>query len=174
MSVDGICSTAVCIGRNYFDVAYMPETFSKTTAKSFRKGGIVNLERPLSWRASIDGHFVLGHVDARARVVRVEKSGRSAMFTLSAPRKIADYVVPRGSVALNGVSLTVAKKEGRYSFKVGLIPQTLSTTNLGIISSGGEVNIETDLLMRYLIERKKHDRVIHHAKKRVRKKDSAP
>src|SRR3989344_2566093 len=147
ISVDGICSTIASTGQNYFEVEYMPQTLSKTTAALFEKGAILNLEHSLKYGDRIHGHFVAGHVDIRARVVGIEKDGRSRLVRVQLPRTLSRYVVSHGSIAVNGVSLTVARKSDT-SFTVALIPHTLEATNLANLKTGDAVNIECDVLAR--------------------------
>ena len=148
VSVDGICSTVVANSSAHFEVEYMPETLMKTTASSFQMKRIVNIERSLKYGDRIHGHFVMGHVDSVVRVASIEMQGRSRLVTFSLPRQMSKFVVPRGSVAVNGVSLTVARKE-RGSFAVALIPHTLAITNLEVLQVGDAVNIECDVMARY-------------------------
>lgn len=148
--VDGICSTVERRGAGYFEVAYMPETLSKTTAPSFERGSRLNLERSLKLSDFVDGHLVAGHVDIAARIVAVKAAGDSKMITIELPKELKAYVSAGGSVAINGVSLTVARKEGRTA-TVALVPFTLMHTNLGGLKKGDKVNVEVDLLMRALV-----------------------
>lgn len=148
--VDGICSTVMRQKGGSFYVEYMPETLSKTTAGAFAAGRAVNLERSLKLQDMIDGHLVTGHVDAKARVVSVKRTGSSQLITVELPKNLRRYVLARGSIALNGVSLTVARKYGR-TITVALVPYTRAHTNLGVLTKGDEVNVETDMLVRALV-----------------------
>jgi len=148
ISVDGICSTVVAKAAKYFEIEYMPETLGKTTADAFGEKRIVNLERSLTYGDRIHGHFVMGHVDARIRIISIEREGRSRLVTFSLPSTLSKFIVPRGSCAINGVSLTVARKT-RGRFAVALIPHTLAATNLGQLKEGEEANLECDTLARY-------------------------
>ncbi len=148
--VDGICSTVEKRGAGFFEVTYMPETLSKTTASSFSEGALLNLERSLKLSDFVDGHLVSGHVDAAARVVAVKAAGGSKTMAIELPKELKAHVSARGSIAINGVSLTVAHKEGR-KVTVALIPFTLAHTNLGNLKKGDKVNIEADLLTRSLV-----------------------
>lgn len=168
LSVDGICSTVVARGPNYFDVEYMPETLSKTTAGMFLPKRVVNLERSLKWNDRVHGHFVAGHIDARGKVIAIGKDGRSRIITISIPPELGKFIAPRGSIAVNGVSLTIARAS-RRRIEVALIPYTLRMTNLGVLKKGDEVNIECDLLARYVLGRG-GGRVKRYAKRGVRKK----
>ncbi len=165
ISVEGICSTVASLDRDYFEVEYMPQTLSKTTAALFCKNDSVNLERSLQYGDRIHGHFVAGHVDATAKILRVETNGRSRRIVCALSRALAKFIVARGSVAMNGVSLTVAEKS-RHSFTVALIPYTLKATNLGELKKGDPVNIECDMLARYgLAALKRGGKVRTHATK---------
>ena len=148
VAVDGICSTIVLASKELFAVEYMPQTLKKTTASSLKKGTSVNLERSLVYGKRIHGHFTMGHVDARAMILTLSEHGRSRLMTIRMPRGLSKYVVARGSVAIHGVSLTIAKKT-QGAFVVALIPHTLKVTNLGQLKSGDEVNVECDMLARY-------------------------
>ena len=150
ISVDGVCSTVVARGKGFFDVEYMPETLSKTTAGAFAPMRMVNLERSLTVRDFIDGHIVQGHVDAAIRVVGIEEQKGSRRVSVAIPAHLRKFVVPQGSVALNGVSLTIARVSGARA-TVALIPHTLTHTNLGFLKSGDMINIEVDLIARYII-----------------------
>jgi len=153
VAIDGICSTVVARSVKSFDVEYMPETLSKTTAGTFTKGMHVNLERSLKLSDTLDGHFVAGHVDARADIVEIKKRGRATDMSIQLPRDLLQFVVPQGSIAINGVSLTVARVKNS-TIVVALIPHTLSHTNLGSLRRGDTVNVEVDLLARYLAAQK--------------------
>lgn len=150
VSVDGICSTVVAQGKDFFEVEYMPETLAKTTAGDLLPGAVVNLERSLRHGDFIDGHFVQGHVDARGRITAVQKTGASRLLTIAIPKSLRRFVAARGSVAVSGVSLTVARVSPA-SFKIGIIPHTLASTNLGDLKKGDAVNVETDMLARYRV-----------------------
>jgi riboflavin synthase len=154
VSVDGICSTIARLSSRYFAVVYMPETLSRTTAKEFAPGRVLNLERPLRIGARLHGHLVQGHVDARGTVTEVEKKGNSKVLTMRFPRELRKFVAPKGSICVNGVSLTVVTA-GRDSCSVALIPYTVRHTNLGILKKGSRVNVEVDLVARYLVHAKK-------------------
>lgn len=164
VSVDGICSTVVAKTASSFDVEYMPQTLRHTTAAQFQSKRMVNLERSLRYGDRIHGHFVAGHIDTRANIQGVKKRGRSRLVLVSLPRELSKFVVARGSVAINGVSLTVAKKTHGF-FAVALIPHTLAKTNLGDVQRGDDVNIEADMLARY----RGSGTVSTHAKKKTRR-----
>jgi riboflavin synthase len=149
VDVDGICSTVARLVPGAFEVEYMPETLSKTTASLFKKGSIVNLERSLAYGKRIDGHPVQGHVDIAAPLSGAEAKGKSKELTFKLPARVSRRVALHGSIAINGVSLTVARMRGTR-ITVALIPHTLAHTNLGALRVGQSVNIETDHSAAYL------------------------
>ncbi len=149
INVDGICSTVVKKGSGYFDVQYMPETLSKTTAATFKKGMLVNLERSLKFGDRIDGHPVQGHVDCTAPVREIVHQGGSREITIKPNAKLARAAMLHGSIALSGVSLTIAKKHGP-NVTVALIPYSLKHTTLGTLKAGDLVNVEFDHSRAYL------------------------
>ena len=151
ITVDGICSTVVAFGKTYFDVEYMPETLRKTTAGQFMKDRTVNLERSLTLRDPLDGSIVSGHVDACGTVTVIEHEGESWLITLSYPLTLSKYIAAQGSIVVNGVSLTVAQMKKKGTFTVALIPYTLTHTNLGGLRKKDRVNIEIDVLARYVV-----------------------
>ncbi len=146
--VDGICSTIIKTGAN-FKVEYMPETLSKTNIGERKIGDNVNLERSLKLNDLLSGHLVTGHIDLTGRVKKIKNSGNSKVIEFSVDKKFAKYLVNKGSVAVNGVSLTVVKA-GNNSFSVSLIPHTLKITNLGGLKIGDTVNLEFDVIAKYL------------------------
>ncbi len=149
INVDGICSTVVKEGSGFFDVEYMPETLSKTTAVSFQRGTLLNLERSLKFGDRIDGHPVQGHVDCTAAVREIVQKGGSREITIKPSAKFARAAILHGSIAINGVSLTIAKKRGP-NITVALIPYTLKHTTLGELKVGYVVNVEFDHSRAYL------------------------
>ena len=149
VSIDGICSTVERSRANYFDITYMPETLRISTAGNLRAGRFVNLERSLRGGDLIDGHIVQGHVDGVGIVAAVRTRGSSKEITIVVPRPLMRFIAPKGSIAVDGVSLTVAARKGD-SFTVALVPHTLVSTTLGALTKGSRVNIETDLIARYL------------------------
>lgn len=149
VDVDGICSTVVTSSATSFEVEYMPETLSKTSASTFKKGRVVNLERSLKYGQRIDGHPVQGHVDTTAPVRDVVRKGRSREITIKPNATLARQAFLHGSIAINGVSLTIAQKHGP-NLSVALIPHTIKTTNLGSLRVGDAVNIEFDHSTAYL------------------------
>jgi riboflavin synthase alpha subunit len=147
VAVSGVCVTALERGRRLV-ADLSAETLRVTTLSELAPGDRVNLERALPWRGRVSGHFVLGHVDAVARVVDVEKSRGSWSYRFSIPRGLAPFVVRKGSVALDGVSLTVASRRAR-DFEVAIVPETRRRTTFREMRPGDAVNFEIDLLARY-------------------------
>jgi len=154
ISIDGICSTVEAAGGSFFEVEFMHETLKKTTAGFFKKGTTVNLERPLKVGGRLDGHFVLGHVDARCPVSKVPLRTAAKELAVRVPAELSRLIVPRGSVTFNGVALTVVKCD-RSVCTVALIPYTLSKTNLGTLRPDDMVNVEVDVIARYVAARRR-------------------
>lgn len=149
----GCCLTATSIatmgGRTHFTVDVSNETLSVTTLGLWKTGTRVNLERALAMGAELGGHIMTGHVDGLARILDRRSDGDSVRFRFEVPAGIAGYIASKGSVALDGTSLTVNEVEGR-TFGVNLIPHTLAVTTWGERQPGEEVNLEVDLLARYV------------------------
>ena len=149
VSVNGVCLTADRLQTGGFSARVMPETARKTTLGSLRPGRRVNLERALAAGSRLGGHLVLGHVDGVGAIVSRRREGESSILTVEAPPEVSFYLVPTGSVTLEGVSLTVASLEaGRFS--VSLVKHTLERTTLGGLAEGDEVNLEADILGKYV------------------------
>jgi riboflavin synthase len=136
-------------GSGWFAVSVSAETLSRTTIGGWRKGTRVNLERALRLGDELGGHIVSGHVDCVATIVSTVPDGSSQRFVIEVEDGIHRFVAEKGSVAVDGVSLTVNEVEGRR-FGVNLIPHTLSVTTLGRVVSGDRVNLEVDMLARYV------------------------
>ncbi len=149
ITVDGICSTVTQLGTPFFEVEYMPETLKKTTVRDFQKGSWVNLERSLTLRDYIDGHLVSGHIDTRAKVAKIKEIGDTKEITFAVPKAFMKYIVEKGSIAINGISLTVVAAKGT-AVSVALIPYTLTHTNLGLLKVRDSVNVEVDMVARYV------------------------
>ncbi|HUG63158.1 MAG TPA: riboflavin synthase [Methylomirabilota bacterium] len=148
----GACLTAVEVGRgagrNWFDVEASVETLAKTTMGGWSTGARVNLERPLKIGDELGGHIVTGHVDGVALLLSREDVGGMARLTFEAPRELARFIAQKGSVTLDGTSLTVNGVDGDR-FDVMLIPHTLSVTTWGSSAAGDRVNLEVDMMARY-------------------------
>ncbi|PKP71367.1 MAG: riboflavin synthase [Alphaproteobacteria bacterium HGW-Alphaproteobacteria-4] len=152
IACDGVCLTVVAKGeapRNWFEVDISAETLSKTNLGLWVPGRRVNLERALRVGDELGGHIVSGHVDGLAEIIALAPEGDSTRFTFRAPAALAGYIAPKGSVALNGTSLTVNEVSGA-DFGVNIIPHTKSVTTWGTAAVGDTVNLEIDTLARYV------------------------
>jgi riboflavin synthase len=149
ISVNGVCLTATAIEGARFSTDVMNETLRLTSLGEVREGTAVNLELAMSPTDRFGGHIVQGHVDGVGRITRVAPDGFSRRVTVQAPEQVMRYVVHKGSITVDGISLTVAETDGR-SFTVSLIPETLERTNLGTAEPGTTVNLEVDVLAKYV------------------------
>ncbi len=145
--VSGVCLTALRNGR-LLAADLSSETLRRSTLGATGAGDRVNLERALRWGDRLSGHFVMGHVDGVSRVLSIRRAGNSWTYRFSVPRGLERFVAAKGSVALDGVSLTVASRRGR-AFSVAVIPETHRRTTLGRLKSGDRVNFEADVFARY-------------------------
>ena len=150
VAVDGACLTVIEASARGFAVDVIGTTLDRTVAGSYRAGARVNLERALRMSDRIDGHLVQGHVDGIGYLMRSVKNGEFWMMDFRLPRMVADQTVERGSVALNGVSLTVSSMPETDVCRVGVIPFTHANTNLGEVAEGAPVNVEGDLIGKYV------------------------
>ena len=149
IAVDGVCLTVKNISGKEFSADLSEETLKLTTLSESNPGSRVNLERALKMNDRFGGHFVTGHIDGKGSIAEKTVSNQSAEITISVPEEIMQYVVKKGSIAVNGISLTVARCDSN-SFTVAIIPLTLQITNLGMKKIGDEVNIETDVIGKYI------------------------
>jgi riboflavin synthase len=149
IACNGCCLSVVERGPGWFAVEASTETLSRTTLGSWRVGTPVNLERPLKLGDELGGHLVQGHVDGVGTLVGRRPDGGSVRLSFEAPKDLARYIASKGSVAVDGVSLTVNEVEGVH-FGVNIIPITQEMTNLGRLAEGMRVNLEIDLLARYV------------------------
>ncbi|MBA4326106.1 MAG: riboflavin synthase [Rhodobacter sp.] len=159
IACDGVCLTVVALGdqpENWFDVEISAETVSKTNLGGWVSGKRVNLERALKVGDELGGHIVSGHVDGLAEVVKVAPEGGSVRVTFRAPEALAKFIAPKGSVALNGTSLTVNEVAGA-EFGVNLIPHTQEVTTWGEVAVGDRVNLEVDTMARYVARLREYD-----------------
>jgi len=147
IAVSGVCLTVVALHEGAFEVDVSQETLA--CAAGFERGAPVNLEKALRLADRLGGHLVSGHVDARGTVERFEAAGDNRLLEISVPQALGKYIARKGSVTVDGVSLTVNSVE-TAAFTVNLIPHTLAHTNLGRLAPGAFVNIEIDLLARYV------------------------
>lgn len=149
ISVNGVCLTVSQVHASAFSADVMPETLRNTDLSNLTAGSRVNLERALAVGERLGGHFVSGHIDGTGEISQITREGNALVIKFTAPVSILRYLVPKGSVAVDGISLTVVElnKEG---FSVSLIPHTAESTTLGYKKRGDTVNLEADMLMKYL------------------------
>jgi len=153
ISCSGVCLTVVDKGDDWFAVDVSAETTSRTAADHWREGAKLNLERSLRLGDELGGHILTGHVDAVATVTKAASEGDSVRLGISVPRNLAAMIAPKGSIALDGVSLTVNTVRDAADgteFSVNIIPHTAHETTLGYIQSGQQLNVEVDVLARYI------------------------
>jgi riboflavin synthase len=149
IAVNGVCLTVVDFGSDYFRADVMPETLKATNLGNLERGSLVNLEQSLKPDDFIGGHFVTGHVDSTAPVRSIKSENNAKIVELEVDQQTEKFIVHKGSVALNGVSLTVMGIEAGI-LKISLIPESWSETNLSELAAGDTVNIETDMLGKYV------------------------
>ena len=149
VSCNGVCLTVVRTDKNSFDVQLVNETLDRTTAEFWKEKDELNLERALLPSTRMGGHFVQGHVDCVTKILKIKHFDKSSTWTFKMNDDIEKYIVEKGSIALNGVSLTVASKD-RNSFDVALIPHTIELTTFGNLTIGDSVNVEVDILGKYI------------------------
>ena len=149
IACDGVCLTVVDLGSDWFEVQVSAETISKTNLNEWAEGRGINLERALRVGDELGGHIVSGHVDGVATVVAIRGEGDSTRLTFEAPPALARFIASKGSVALNGTSLTVNEVEGNR-FGVNVIPHTKEVTTWGGVKKGDRINLEIDTLARYV------------------------
>jgi riboflavin synthase len=150
LAVNGVCLTVVAADVDGIHADVSPETARVSTLGTLRRGNLVNLERPLRADARIGGHFVQGHVDATATIEEIRQDGDSSWLTIRFPPLLAPYIVRKGSITVNGISLTVAGVDDRH-FDVQIVPYTWTHTNLHIAKTGDVINIECDILGKYVV-----------------------
>ena len=149
IAVNGVCLTATAISPRRFSVDISPETLSRTTLGDLKSGSRVNLERALRLADRLGGHLVSGHVDGIGQVVEKRATGQFTVYTITLPPGLERYVIEKGSIAVDGISLTVNScQEGRFS--VAIIPHTAKLTTMGFRGVGDKVNIEVDLIGKYI------------------------
>jgi riboflavin synthase len=149
IAVNGACLTAVTISGNRFEVDVSPETLGNTTLGSAKVGDRVNLERALRLSDRLDGHLVSGHIDGIGVLRQRRTLGNAVLIAISVPKALTRYMIHKGSVAVDGVSLTINRLEAE-SFEVSIIPHTADLTTVGFKQPGSRVNIETDLIGKYI------------------------
>jgi len=151
IAVDGTCLTITEQEKDWFRVDTMPETLRCTRLGSLQPGDIVNLERPLAANGRIGGHMVQGHIEAAVPVLSIREDGIALQVEIALPEQLRPYVISKGFIAVNGVSLTVVES-GQDHFSIALIPYTQEHTNLGCLQVGTLLNLETDILGRYVVQ----------------------
>lgn len=156
IACDGVCLTVIETRDDWFDVEISAETVSKTNLSDWVVGRTVNLERALKVGDELGGHIVSGHVDGVARIVKMLEEGDSTRVTLTVPEALARFIAPKGSVALNGTSLTVNEVDG-CNFGINFIPHTKKVTTWGRAAVGDAVNLEIDTLARYVARLREFD-----------------
>jgi len=149
IAVNGVCLTAVAVQDSRIDVEVVRETLSRSNLGAVQPGDPVNLERPMSAQGRFDGHIVQGHVDGVGTVSQVVSDGDDRRLTIRVPTGLARFIVEKGSITVDGVSLTVTGV-GSDSFEVALIPHTLEVTTLGLRREGDPVNLEVDIIAKYV------------------------
>jgi len=149
ISVNGVCLTALNIGPDSFAADVSKETLQRSTLGSLKPGAPVNLERAVTPATRLGGHIVQGHVDGRGQFVDVDNHGESWTVRIAYPKEIARYLVFKGSVAVEGISLTIAALTDDY-FEIAIIPKTWEVTNLSHLKPGDNVNIEVDIIGKYV------------------------
>lgn len=157
VSVNGVCLTVAELDGEELGFDLAPETLERSTLGELKIGDTVNLERPLTLATPLGGHLVQGHVDGVGRVAGVEESGDGARMRIEPSNGLGRYLVEKGSVAIDGVSLTVASMD-KSDFEVALVPHTLEATTLGEKEQGSLVNIEVDILAKYVEKLTRRDR----------------
>jgi riboflavin synthase len=149
VSVEGVCSTVQRSDASTFSVVYMPETLRRSTLGELGVNDPVNLERSLTLSSLIGGHLVQGHVDATGVIGGIRSEGEAKIYEFSAPRRLSKYIVEKGSIAIDGISLTVVSaRPGRFT--VSFLAYTLSRTTMGGKRVGGRVNLEADMVAKYI------------------------
>lgn len=160
IAVDGTCLTVTARGEDWFQVDVMPETLRCTRLGSLAAGATMNLERSLAANGRIGGHMVQGHIEATASVLALTPDGIGLLVEIELPARLAPFIITKGFIALNGVSLTVVERQADR-FSVALIPYTREHTNLGQLRVGTLLNLETDIVGRYVVNMAEQGRSEH-------------
>ena len=149
IACSGICLTVIEVDTNNFKVDASPETLSVTTLGTWQEGSEVNLERSLALGDELGGHFVMGHVDEIGEVIAITPKGESHCLKIKASSALAQLIAPKGSIAVDGVSLTI-NQATKTDFEVMIIPHTWKNTTLGSLKEGSKINLEADIVARYV------------------------
>ena len=155
IAVDGTCLTVTDLGENWFQVDTMPETLRCTRLDTLHRGDPLNLERSLAVNGRVGGHMVQGHIEDTAPILALKPDGIGLEVEIGLPEHMRSFVIPKGFIAINGVSLTVVKRQ-TDRFSVALIPYTREHTNLGQLQIGSIVNLESDIVGRYIVQFMEH------------------
>jgi len=151
IAINGACLTVTDFDRASFSVDVMPETLQRTNLGHLKSGDGVNLERPMALGGQLGGHLVQGHVDDIGRIISLEWEGDALLFRFEAPPEIMRYTVPKGFIAIDGISLTIMDKD-ESSFRVSVVEYTRRNTNLGSRKTGDLVNLEADIIAKYVAQ----------------------
>ena len=151
VAINGVCLSATKISRNKCDFEMIDETTKKTDLGNVKAGSTVNVERSLKVGDRLEGHFVLGHIDGVATIIKIEKKPKEVKIWFKIPKKLTKYVVKKGSIALDGISLTLVDVKKDIA-SVCLIPHTINVTNFKSKKIGDKLNIETDVLGKYILK----------------------
>jgi riboflavin synthase len=149
LAINGVCLSLIKKEKSILSFNISEETYRQTNLGSLRIRDMLNLELPVTLSTPLSGHLVTGHVDTTGKILKIVSSGKGKRFTFSFPEKLRPYFVPKGSVCINGISLTIADIS-TLSFDVELIPITLKNSNLGVLKRGSTVNIESDIIGKYV------------------------
>lgn len=149
VATNGVCLTVTALGKDFFQADVMHETMNRSSLESLKPGSHVNLERAMPANGRFGGHMVSGHIDGTGNIVTVEKDDNAVWYTISAEQQILRYVIEKGSIAIDGISLTVAKVTD-HDFSVSIIPHTLKETILAEKKVGDIVNLENDMVGKYI------------------------
>lgn len=149
IAIDGVCQTVTAVGKNYFSAQVSSETLRLTTFSKLKSGVKVNLERALTLNSRLGGHIVTGHIDGVAKVKSIKKESEFYNMSFEVKKDLTKYIVKKGSVTLNGISLTVADIT-TTNFSIAIIPHTFENTNLKFLQTDDFVNIEVDILAKYI------------------------
>lgn len=149
VATNGVCLTVTALGRDFFQADVMHETMNRSSLGSLKPGSHVNLERAMPANGRFGGHMVSGHIDGIGKITTIEKDDNAMWYTISADEQILRYIIEKGSIAIDGISLTVAKVTGR-DFSVSIIPHTLKETILAEKKKGDIVNLENDMVGKYI------------------------
>lgn len=150
VAINGVCLTAVNISKGITEFEMIGETIKKTNLGSLERGDRVNIERSLKVGERLEGHFVLGHVDGVGIISKIEKQTNQVQIWIKIPKELSKHVIKKGSITVDGISLTIVDKL-KDQFSVSIIPHTMQVTNLGYKKIGDKVNIETDILGKYIL-----------------------